>query len=265
VWPLLRSRPLSTEPMSVRARHATARALVAAASLSLVLALIAGYARLVAVDSDQFANRAVAALRDDSVRTLVAEKITDEVVLKNRADLLAARPIIESVASGVVGSRAFTALFEGAVRDVHRALFHRDRDTVTLTVADVGTVLAAALQELRPSLAAEVESAGRVELLKRDIGGLSADLARVGDEIRLLAVFLLVATVLLAAGALAPPRIAAARSSSSGSGPPRAASSWPWPTPLCARWRLITSSSRRSGRPRAPSGTRSSGISGRRA
>jgi hypothetical protein len=189
--------------MSVRGRRATVRALVAAASVLLVLALIAGYARRVVVDSDQFANRAAAALRDDSVRALVAEKITDEVVLKNQTDLVAARPIIESAASAVVGSRAFTGLFEAAVRDVHRALFHRDEDTVTVTVADVGTVLAAALQELRPSLAADVESTGRVELLKRDIGGLSAELARVGDEIRLLAVFLFVAAVLLAAGALA--------------------------------------------------------------
>jgi hypothetical protein len=89
------------------------------------------------------------------------------------------------------------------VRDVHRAVLHRNKDTVTLTVADVGTVLAAALQKLRPSLAAELESTGRVELVKRDIGSFGADLARAGDRIRLLAVFLFVLSVLLAAGALA--------------------------------------------------------------
>jgi hypothetical protein len=188
--------------MSDRARHIAARALTVTASLLLVLALIAGYARRAAVDSDQFANRATAALRDDSVRALVAQKITDEVVLKNQADLLAARPIIESIASGIVGSSAFTDLFRAAVRDVHRAVFQRDKDTVVLTVADAGTVLAAALQKLRPKLAAELEATGRVELLKREVGSFGADLARAGDDVRLLAVFLLVLTLVLVAAAL---------------------------------------------------------------
>ena len=103
------------------------------ASIAIVLALVAAYARHAAVNSDQFANRATVALRDDSVRSLIAQKLTDEVVLKNEADLIAARPIIESVASDIVGGRAFTNLFRKAVRDVHRALFKRDQNTVTLT------------------------------------------------------------------------------------------------------------------------------------
>ena len=189
--------------MSVRARQTGARALVGAASLLLVLALVAGYARHAAFDSEQFSNRATAALRDDSVRALVAKRITDDVVLEKQADLITARPIIESVASGVVGSSAFTGLFRAAVRDVHRAVFDRDRDTVTLAVADVGTLLGAALQQLRPSLAATVESTGRAEVLRRDIGAATGDLARVADEVRLLAVILLVFSILLAAGALA--------------------------------------------------------------
>ena len=126
---------------------------------SAALALVAGYARQTVVNSDQFANRATEALRDDSVKSLIAEKITDEVVLKNKADLVAARPLIESVASDIVGGRAFTELFRKAVRDVHRSLFKHDKDTVTLTIADVGTVLAAALQQVRPDLA----DAGRLE------------------------------------------------------------------------------------------------------
>ncbi|HET8822886.1 MAG TPA: hypothetical protein VFM57_15180 [Thermoleophilaceae bacterium] len=189
--------------MSVRARQACARALVGAASLLLVLALVAGYARRAAFDSEQFSNRATAALRDDSVRAVLAQRITDDVVLERQADLLAARPIIESVASVVVGSNAFTGLFRSAVRDVHRSVFERDRDTVTLAVTDVGTLLAAALQQLRPSLAAKVESTGRAEVLRRDIGAVTGDLARVADKVRLLSVILLVLSILLAAAALA--------------------------------------------------------------
>jgi hypothetical protein len=180
-----------------------ARALVVAASAVIVLALVAGYTRQAAVDSDQFANRATAALRDDSVRTLVAERITDDVVLRNAADLITARPIIQSVASGVVGSEAFTGLFRSAVRDVHRAVFDRDRDTVVLTVADVGTVLAAALEQARPSLARRLEATERVSLLERDLGSVSGDLGRLADKIRVLAPLLLGLALVLAAGALA--------------------------------------------------------------
>jgi hypothetical protein len=180
-----------------------ARTLVVLASVAIVLALVAGYARRAVVDSDQFANRATVALADDNVKTLVADKVTDEVVLKKQRDLLSARPIIQSVASGVVGSRAFTGLFRAAVRDVHRALFARDQQTVTLTVADVGTVLAAALEQVRPSLARQVEATGRVEIVKRDLGDLSARLVRVADTVRLLALLLAIAAVALVAGAIA--------------------------------------------------------------
>jgi hypothetical protein len=156
--------------VSPRARNITVRASVVLATACLVLALIAGYVHRVAVNSDQFANRATAALRDDSVRSLVAGKITDEVVLERESDLLAARPLIETIASTIVGSRAFTSLFRSAVRDVHSAVFNRDSESVTLRVADVGTVLAAALQKLRPSLAAKVESTGDAQLVSRDLG-----------------------------------------------------------------------------------------------
>jgi hypothetical protein len=185
-----------------RWRRPAARALVILAAMAIVLALVAAYARQAAVDSDQFANRAAAALRDDSVRSLVAVKITDEVVLKQKADLLAARPIIESVASDVVGGRAFGGLFEKAVRDVHRALFKRDQNSVTLTVADVGTVLAAALATVRPSLAQQLRSTERVEVVQRDIGDLSSTLADVAERVRLIAVLLIVLSAALVAGAL---------------------------------------------------------------
>ena len=172
------------------------------ASVAIVLALVVAYARHAAVNSDQFANRATVALRDDSVRTLIAQKLTDEVVLKNQADLIAARPIIESVASDVVGGRAFTNLFRKAVRDVHRALFKRDQNTVTLTIADVGAVLAAALEQVRPQLARELRSTERVELVESNIGSLSATLADIAERAQLLAVLLVVLSVVLVAAAL---------------------------------------------------------------
>ena len=186
-------------------RQLLARLLVVLACVTIVLALVVGYVKRAAIDSDQFANRATAALRDDSVQSLAAERITDEVV-KNQENLLAARPIIESIASSVVGSGAFTDLFRSAVRDVHRAVFDRDQNTVTLTVKDVGTVLAAGLQQVRPALADQVGATERVELVKRDLGSVSGDAVRVADRIRLLALVLLVLSLLLVAGALTAAR-----------------------------------------------------------
>jgi hypothetical protein len=188
--------------MSERARQITTRALVIAASLCIVLALVAGYVRRTVVDSDQFANRATAALHDETVSSLVVEKITDDVVLKNESDLLAARPLIESITAGLVDSRAFTGLFRSAVRDVHRAVFSRNQDTVTLAVSDVGTVLAAALEKLRPAVARKVDSTNRVELVRRDIGRASADLTDFAEDVRLLAWFLVALSLMLVAGAL---------------------------------------------------------------
>jgi hypothetical protein len=194
--------PARSTVIAVRSAGA-ARTLVVLASVALILALVAGYARRAVVDSNQFANRASVALADDNVKALVADKITDDVVLKNQRDLLSARPIIQSVASGIVGSRAFTSLFRSAVRDVHRALFDRDQDTVTLTVSDVGTVLGAALQQLRPSLAKQVESVGRVQIVKRDLGEASAKVVRVADAVRILALLLALLSVALVAAAIA--------------------------------------------------------------
>ena len=186
-----------------RGRSLATRLLVILASALSVLALVVGYVTRAAINSDQFANRATAALRDDSVRSLVAQRVTDQLVLEKRSDLVAARPLIESIVSGVVGGRAFTSAFRSGVRDVHRTVVARDEHTVTLTLADVGTVVAAALDVVQPSIARRVEATRRVELLQRDIGAVGSDAARLANAVKLLAVLLAVLAIAAAAGALA--------------------------------------------------------------
>jgi len=185
-----------------RWRRPAVAALLVVAVVATILALVAGYVRVAAVDSDQFANRATQVLRDDSVRTIIAERVTDELVLRNAADLTAARPLIESVVSSVVGGAAFTNAFRAAVRDVHRAAFHHDEDTLTLTVADVGTIVGAALQVVAPKVAQRVETSGEVDVLRRDIGTVSAAALRITDTVRILAQLLFLVAVLAGTGAL---------------------------------------------------------------
>src|SRR3712207_1047960 len=151
-----------------RGRRLAVAVLMVLAVVAMVLALMAGYVRRAVVNSDQFANRATVALSDESVRTLVAEQVTDKLVLQQASDLTAARPLIQSVVSSVVGGRAFTGAFRSGVRDVHRAVFDRDQQTVTLALADVGTMAAAGLKVVQPSLARPIDTQRRVEIVSRD-------------------------------------------------------------------------------------------------
>jgi hypothetical protein len=180
-----------------------AGALVVLASVLLVGATLAAYARLAIFDSEQFADRSAAALQDPGVRAWVGERVTDQLVLRNDQDLIAVRPLIASGVSGVVGGSAFAGLFRRAVLDAHRAIFAGDRDTVTLTLADVGTVVAAALEKLDPTLADELDAGERVVLVRENLGSLAAEAARAGRRVRILAWALALLSFAAAGAALA--------------------------------------------------------------
>jgi hypothetical protein len=180
-----------------------ARVLFVATAILLIAAVLAGYAWRALFDSDQFANRATAALQDPSVRELVADRVTDDLLLRAQPDLLAARPIIASAVDGIVGGDAFASLFRRAARDAHRAVFHRDRDTVALTLVDVGIVAAEALRQLRPQLAAQLEADRRVSLVERDVGSVAGDLARLAHRVRVAAFVLALLAVACAGAAVA--------------------------------------------------------------
>jgi hypothetical protein len=176
--------------------------LVVATCVVATLALVVGYVRLAAIDSNQFADRAAAALRDDNVKSLVATEITDRLILRNQADLTAVRPLIQSAAEGIVGGGAFNKVFRAGVRDVHAALFNREQATLTLTVADIGTIISAALEQLNPALARKVDSSKDVVLVKRDVGDAPATAARIANDVKVLALVLVVLAVVLAAAAI---------------------------------------------------------------
>jgi hypothetical protein len=189
-------------------RRLGAKVLVGLASVLLVLATLAGYARRTLFDSDQFSNRAASTLQADSVKSLIAERVTDQLVLAHQADLLAVRPLIESAVSSIVSGSAFRTLFVKAVGDAHRAVFSHDENTLILTLSDVGSVAAAGLEKLRPDLAAELNRGGRVTLVNNDVGHATGGLARLARRVRALAILLVALTLAAGVGAvvIAPDR-----------------------------------------------------------
>ena len=94
------------------------RATAVAASVACRARAGAGVVQRAVIDSDQFSTSGIDGLCDDSVRSLAAERDHRRGGAQNAADLIAARPIIETVAAEI-GQRAFTGLLWSAVRDVH--------------------------------------------------------------------------------------------------------------------------------------------------
>ena len=179
------------------------QALVVVAGVLLLVTAVAAYAWRAVLDSDRFADRATSVLRDPNVREAIADRVTDDLVLGAEPDLLAARPLIVDAVSSTVGGAAFTSLFRRSVRDVHRAVFGRDQDTVTLTLADVGIVAAAAVQVLDPELASRLDAHREAEVLSSDIGSVTGDVARKAETLRWVTVLLAVLTLAAAGAALA--------------------------------------------------------------
>ncbi|MEK6326771.1 MAG: hypothetical protein AABM66_04485 [Actinomycetota bacterium] len=185
-----------------RGRRASSTALGVLAAVLLLLSVLALYANRVLFDSDQFANHVGAAVEKPAVKDEIGRRVTDGIV-DQQPDLIAVHPVIEGVAAGVVGSGAFNDLLRAAVRDVHRAIFKRDKNTVTLTVADVGVVVGSALEQFAPKVAKRIRSRSTAPILDGEPPGWLLELARVAKDVEALAVILVVLAIVAAAGGLA--------------------------------------------------------------
>jgi hypothetical protein len=192
----------------VRARRIGSIVLAVLGGLSIAVALIAGYARTAVLDSDQFADRAVSALREPPVREAIAREITEQAVLRASRDLVAIRPLVETAAGAVVSTPAFQSLFRAAVRDLHRTVFTHDRSTATLTIADTGVLLANALERLAPEAAGRLPADFAAQVNAGSDALNALDAAVYVDGVEELAWLCAIFAVLLLAGsiALARPR-----------------------------------------------------------
>lgn len=105
--------------------------------------------------ADDFANRVAASLGDRRVSGFVAEKITD-VLIEQRPNLTAIRPILVGATDQLVGSAPFRAVARTAVKSAHEAFFSRTGEDVLLSIPDVGVLMQSALEGIDPKLAEKI-------------------------------------------------------------------------------------------------------------
>ncbi len=171
------------------------------AVLALLGALISGYFAIAILDSSQFADRASAALETDAVSAEIGDQVSGQLI-EASPNLISVRPVLREVIAGVARSKGFRDLFRLAVRDVHRSLFEKDSNTVTLTLADIGSTARGALQAFAPKLAKQIPGGADVDVLDRKLPEVVAAGVAVADGLRLLPFILLVIALLAGAGGI---------------------------------------------------------------
>jgi hypothetical protein len=175
--------------------------LAAAAAVALLGAVVSGYASRTFFDADQFAARATAVLDDDAVEQQAASRIADQLVAAE-PNLVAVRPVLQSVVGGIVSSGAFQGVFRAGVSDLHRAVFEQDENTVTLTLADIGATVRGTLAALDPKLAKKIPSQQSLTLVDGELPAPLAAAVSVADAIRWLPLLLLLVALACGAGAV---------------------------------------------------------------
>jgi hypothetical protein len=182
--------------MGNRGRGSAVLAVLAA--VALLAGLVTGYASLALFDSDEFAERATAALEDEAVQAEIGRRVTDDLVLRAQADLVGFRPLIESVVEGIVGAGVFRDLFHTAVRDVHGGLVEGNQNTATLTLADAGVVIRGALQALAPQLSKQIGGASDIDVTSIEPPTWFTEIVQAGHDLGGLALILLALGLILA-------------------------------------------------------------------
>jgi hypothetical protein len=201
--------------MSPRRRRFLSRLLAGLAVFALLLGTTAAYAERAIFDPDRFSDRAVSVLDDDAVRSQIAAATTDAVV-NEQPNAIAARPLIEAVAEGLVGSTALQTLLQSGIADVHRTVIEGDQDTLTVTLNDIGVLLRSALETAAPKLAKKIPRTLDADVLTSGGDpeeGFFIDVSQIAEHLKVLHWVGLALALALAAGsiALAPTRLAGLR------------------------------------------------------
>ncbi len=194
--------------MQAPGRRRVAAALSGVAVLLAVLALVLSYLGRSVLRPGPFADRAVATLRDPAVQADLADRLTAAVTSLRGGDLVAVRPVIRSVAGGIVGGDAFAALFRAAVLEAHAAVVQRSGGRFLLTTGDLGVLVQGVLERFAPTAARTIPSDRASTLLTLRPGRGVLDLVHLARRVYTAAWVLAVLALLTAgaAGMISPQR-----------------------------------------------------------
>ncbi len=160
------------------------------------------YARAEIIDSDAFADHAAEALKDDAVRDVVATEVVVGLIENGAPNLVAARPVLESVVGAVIETSAFRDVFREAARQTNLVLFERDRKSVAFDLADASQIVRFGLESVAPDVAKQLPKEADLALLKlkdRDFAGATLQAA---DKIRVLGLIAPIIALALLLGAV---------------------------------------------------------------
>jgi hypothetical protein len=128
------------------------RILVVAAAVLAALGLVAGHLNRELIDGPTFADNVDAIRQDDAVAAELGQAISNQLVRAN-PDLVAIRPLVETVATQVAGGDLLSRPTRTAAQAAHRALTEGDADSVVLRLADMAAVVTAVLAAVAPERA----------------------------------------------------------------------------------------------------------------
>lgn len=143
-----------------------------AASFTLAVALVFGWAHTTLFNSREFSARATELLDSGAVRSALAERIADQIIRTGPSSLVSYRSVIVIVIEGVTQTDAFKEVFKRAVRSAHDAVFTADGDSVVLNLVDSMQVIRGTLEVVSPDAARQIPT---------DVGDLIVDLT---NEVR---------------------------------------------------------------------------------
>jgi hypothetical protein len=185
------------------ARAVASVVLVVLGAVLLFAGTIAFYAREQVIDQEAFADRALEALDDDGLRTVVGRQIVVNAIERGSTDLVAARPLLESVVEAVMQTEPFRRVFRAAAVETNRVFFVRERSNALFDLGDAAQVVQFAARSVSPKVAKQIPEDLKPQLLtlrRREFAGGTLTAA---DAVRPLGIILPLLALLTFAAAIA--------------------------------------------------------------
>lgn len=171
------------------ARSAASGVLTGIGALFFFVGVLALWASDALFNADRFAGTVVRAVEREEVKAEIARVIADQAIAR-RPDLIAVRPLLETVVDGVVGSRPFQRILAVAARDTNRTLLTDTDNTVLLDLSDAMTLVVGGIRAFDPDLAARLPADIEAGLIKISEQNGRTEFVELVEDIEYLALIL---------------------------------------------------------------------------